>query len=75
MKLILEVGYYDNVANAIGLLIRNNQEQLIIQKEILNPEPYVPGEFYKRELPCILEVIKETPIDRGCKINCVKIQK
>lgn len=26
-----------------------------------NAEPYVPGEFYRRELPCILELLKTFP--------------
>ncbi|CAD7842513.1 MAG: DNA synthesis and replication; recombination and DNA repair [Olavius algarvensis Delta 4 endosymbiont] len=27
-----------------------------------NAEPYVPGEFYRRELPCILELLKTFPV-------------
>ncbi len=32
--------------------------------EIDQVEEYVPGEFYKRELPCILQVLRELTIRR-----------
>ncbi len=60
MKLFLDVGYYETVARAIGVLLKADGTFEIIEKEIKNPAPYVPGEFYKRELPCLLEVINAT---------------
>lgn len=32
-----------------------------VTARIDNVEPYVPGQFFKRELPCILEVLKRIP--------------
>lgn len=55
----LDVGYNENGAKAVRVtehLATGNIE--IEQKQIHEVAEYVPGEFYKRELPCLLEVLK-----------------
>jgi deoxyribonuclease V len=62
MILAIDVHYRDEVAKAVGLLFRQwtdaNPDQIIIQY-ISEVEGYVSGEFYKRELPCLLAVIAQ----------------
>ena len=36
-------------------------------------EPYVPGEFFRRELPCVLAVLKRTEHLAGGRLNAVVI--
>lgn len=61
MILAVDVHYRDSFAKAVGILFNWNDEhpQKVIIKILKNIEEYIPGEFYKRELPCILEVLKE----------------
>jgi deoxyribonuclease V len=65
MILAIDVHYKDNTAKAVGALIRhwNDAEaHRYIIKYIDSVEEYVPGFFYKRELPCILEIIKDVDL-------------
>ena len=64
MILVIDVDYKDsnNTAGVAGLLFNNFEDisysrkiELIV-KDIL---PYESGSFYKRELPCILALLKE----------------
>lgn len=64
MKLILDVGYFDNAAKVVGLVIDEIGHTQILQKVVDNPMPYVPGEFYKRELPCLMALINDVPINQ-----------
>lgn len=62
MLLAIDVKYNDNnTAKAIGVLFNWEDEtpQKVITKYIKKVKEYIPGQFYKRELPCIQEVIKE----------------
>lgn len=63
MILAIDVQYkQDGTALAAGVLFQDlwhmNPYDLI-QVPIPQVEPYEPGQFYKRELPCILAVIEE----------------
>ncbi len=62
MILAVDVAYQDTVACAAGVLFRNwtdasPQEEIIAWVE--NIQDYVPGQFYRRELPCILTVLNQ----------------
>ena len=61
MILAIDVHYKETTAKAVGALIENWDDAAALQhiiKYIDHVEEYIPGAFYKRELPCILEIIK-----------------
>lgn len=62
MILAIDIQYDDNSALAAGVLFENWEDPHSV-RDILTPidqvEPYVPGEFYKRELPCIKALLKD----------------
>lgn len=60
MKLAIDVYYFDNKAKIVGVLFCNWNDSKPFQiisfyKE--NVEEYESGNFYKRELPCIIELL------------------
>ena len=58
----LDVDYKENEAHVACLLFENwtdEEPQSIITSKISDIEEYVPGQFYKRELPCILAVLEK----------------
>ncbi len=64
MLLVLDVHYTPSgsAAKAAGLLFDDwasgtEHSRLVMERSPV--EPYVPGEFYKRELPCILPIVEE----------------
>ena len=61
MILIIDVDYReDESAVAAGLTFDSWVEDVIIEKHVVkvdNVAPYEPGIFYKRELPCLLELV------------------
>ena len=63
MILAADVHYYEKgKAKAAGILFRDWHSDRIersIIKETENIAPYEPGQFYKRELPCLLELLEE----------------
>lgn len=65
MILAIDVHYKETTAKAVGALIQNWEDaiaQQYIIKYIDEVEEYVPGAFYKRELPCILEIFKDVDL-------------
>ena len=73
MKLIIDVGYQNNKAKVVGGFFEEwsaNQLIKIAYKEVDEVAEYIPGEFYKRELPCILEFLKE---HNNEEIECIII--
>jgi deoxyribonuclease V len=65
MILALDVHYKAAGAKAVGVLF-NWQDALpeeVIIEYINEVDEYIPGEFYKRELPCLLKIIEETNLD------------
>ena len=57
-----DVGYHEPTATAACVLFENwrdaqSAEDLTVT--IQSVEPYVPGQFYLRELPCILQVLQQ----------------
>jgi deoxyribonuclease V len=62
MILAIDVHYKETTAKTVGALLQNWDDavaQQYIIKYINEVEEYVPGAFYKRELPCILEIVKD----------------
>lgn len=60
MILAFDTYYFDNKAKTVCINFDNWRANKIskIQSEVLdNIKDYVPGEFYKRELPCILSLM------------------
>jgi deoxyinosine 3'endonuclease (endonuclease V) len=61
MFLALDVDYRDNVANGAGIVFDDILEDKSISEYTIKIDKindYVPGQFFKRELPCLVEVIK-----------------
>jgi deoxyribonuclease V len=66
MILAVDVHYREAFAKAVSIEFGNwddTSPTKINEAFISETEAYVPGAFYKRELPCILEVLKETAQD------------
>jgi deoxyribonuclease V len=62
MILAFDTYYFDNKAKTVCLAFENwieNAKFEIFSEIIEGVEEYQPGEFYKRELPCILSLIKK----------------
>lgn len=62
MILAFDTYYFDQKAKTICLEFAewNEDKNFKIHSETIdNVEEYIPGEFYKRELPCILNLLKE----------------
>lgn len=60
MKLAIDVGYHLHGATAAGVLFRDWKDREPAEEItvfIEDVEPYESGRFYKRELPCILELL------------------
>ena len=63
--LATDIQYSDNSAMAAGILFFNWKSKTVeqnITKQIDSIVPYEPGSFYKRELPCILEVLSDVDL-------------
>lgn len=62
MILAVDVRYYPSIAVVAGVIFRDWSSEAP-EKEVVTclevPAAYQPGEFYKRELPCILTLIQE----------------
>jgi deoxyribonuclease V len=61
MFLCLDVAYENESARAAGLAFSGWADAEPLAEyvvELTNVAPYVPGEFYLRELPCLLKVIE-----------------
>jgi len=69
MILAIDVDYREDKAFIAGVLFQNwndTKAKKIVTTILESIEPYQSGQFYKRELPCILallEKIKETKLD------------
>ncbi len=62
MILAFDTYYFDNQAKTVCLAFEtwNSNEPNVIYTETLEGiADYVPGQFYKRELPCILSLLKQ----------------
>jgi deoxyribonuclease V len=62
MILAVDVDYRDRSASIAGVAFENWQdacEKNIFESRLDDIEDYIPGQFYRRELPCILKLIEE----------------
>ncbi len=58
----VDVGYHDDEALAAAVLFSSweqGEPDLVYTLEIAGVAPYEPGQFYLRELPCILKVLEQ----------------
>ncbi|MFP9117924.1 endonuclease V [Flavobacterium sp. RNTU_13] len=65
MILAIDVYYYDNQAKAVGVLFEweDAAPRQTIIAFVDDVAEYIPGEFYKRELPCIKALLQKTGTD------------
>ncbi|MAX71970.1 MAG: endonuclease V [Flavobacteriaceae bacterium] len=65
MLLAIDVHYKEKYAKAVGVLFNWEDEnpQHIIIDTIDDVADYEPGQFYKRELPCILQLLKQVELN------------
>jgi len=62
MKLAIDVQYEEDNATVAGVLFNNWQdkkENNIFITQYANVEDYVSGQFYRREMPCILKLLSD----------------
>ncbi len=64
MLLALDVHYKETYAKSVGVLFNTTDDTSVktLVEIIDEVEEYVPGQFYKRELPCLLEVIEKVDL-------------
>ncbi|MEN2468636.1 endonuclease V [Burkholderia sp. GS2Y] len=68
MILIVDVSYSDDSALAAGMVIESWESNVVVERLTANVDSlasYIPGKFYLRELPCIIELLKrvEHPLE------------
>lgn len=66
MILALDVHYKADYAKNVGVLFNwaDDHPQKLIITHLDEVQAYVPGEFYKRELPCLLAVISQVDLSQ-----------
>lgn len=68
MKLAVDTYYYsDTLAFTVGVLFNrwtDDEPAEIISSICTKFSPYIPGEFYKRELPCVLGLLEKVDMDK-----------
>lgn len=65
MLLAIDAYYIDNSAKTVGVLFENWQDAApwqILTAYKDDVEPYQSGQFYQRELPCIIELLKQVDL-------------
>lgn len=64
MLLAVDVYYIEDKAKAVGVLFNwdDKQPAKIITEHFTGVEEYIPGEFYRRELPCILKLLQQVDL-------------
>lgn len=64
MLACLDVDYRDDGACAAAVVFRDWSDALAAEErtvEIRDVQPYEPGQFFRRELPCLLAVLRTLP--------------
>lgn len=67
MIIAVDVYYEENQAKSAGVIFQDWEDATpldIIVSYTDNPQAYEPGSFYKRELPCIQELLKLTDMSQ-----------
>lgn len=64
LVLAIDVHYRENIAKAVGVVFEPSADhaRIVLTEYLTGIGEYVPGEFYKRELPCILKIIEKTDL-------------
>jgi deoxyribonuclease V len=60
----LDVDYRDAVACAAGVTFRDWRDADTVDERVIYVgavEPYAPGQFFRRELPCLLAILRALP--------------
>ena len=60
----LDVDYRESIAYAAGLAFHNWPDAIPATEKVVpvvGVYPYQPGQFFRRELPCLLAVVRELP--------------
>ncbi len=63
MKLAIDVHYRETFAKVVSVEFEQWQDSTPLDIHIVEMEDfleYEPGAFYKRELPCIMEILKKS---------------
>lgn len=71
MILAVDVNYMDFVAVVAGVIFSGWEDEGPEQEIVTFADvsaAYQPGQFYKRELPCILELVRENDLHPDCII-------
>ncbi|MBC8756536.1 endonuclease V [Kordia sp. YSTF-M3] len=65
MILAIDIHYKETYAKAVCVAFdwADETPKKVYIDTISEVEPYIPGEFYKRELPCVLKVLAQTDLD------------
>lgn len=67
MMLAFDTFYYADEAKTVCISFTDwsqETEAQVFSKITKHPNSYQPGEFYKRELPCILDLCKDLPLEK-----------
>ncbi len=62
MILAIDVDYRADQALVAGVCFRHwddESPEIVFHTEVTNVEDYQPGQFYKREMPCIIKLLKD----------------
>ncbi len=73
MILAFDTYYIEDKAKAVAVAFNNwtDATPLEIYSEIIEGiAPYEPGSFYKREMPCVLSLLKTIPTE---KVECIVV--
>lgn len=72
MILVMDVDYRKDKAVVAGVVLRDWQDEAPVKEIITDCDlvhGYVPGEFYRRELPCLLKLLEQLEL----KLNTIVI--
>lgn len=61
-KIAIDSYYTEDTAYTVGVVfndIEDSEPERIIESMTSDFEPYIPGEFYRRELPGVLRILRE----------------
>lgn len=70
MILAFDTYYFNDTAKTVALVFnwQDNAPTAVYTETLSGIEDYVPGAFYKRELPCILNLLKQIDLTN---IDCI----
>ena len=71
MNLAVDVAYKKKAAIVGGVFFRNWKDEKPLRELVIScsiPDNYMPGQFYRRELPCIAALLEQVPEPLDCII-------